>query len=136
MFALTMAGGQNMAVPDTCITPIPSPAGPIPTPLPYPNMSTCATAIPATVASNVLINCMPALNMTSMIPMSQGDNVGVNMGVASGTVMGPTSFVRGSTAVLLKGAPAVRVTDSTIQNSTNCPGVSLVPTQPKVLILK
>jgi len=37
--------------------------------------------------------------------------------------------------VLAGGIPATRMTSMTITNSTNCPGVSLVPSQVKVLLL-
>ncbi len=133
MFQLTMAGGMNQGFPDVCLTP--TPVGPVP--VPYPNISTGATANPATTALTVLTDGMPSLTLRSMIPLSNGDQPGVNGGVASGMIMGPTTFTVGSTAVLQGGAPAVRLTSMTGQNglSMNCPGVALAPSQVKVLIL-
>jgi len=133
MFQLTCAGGMNLGFPDVCLTP--TPVGPIP--VPYPNMTTGATANPATTALTVLTDGMPSLNQMSMIPISNGDNAGVNMGVASGLVMGPTEFILGSVTVIKEGAPAQRLTSITGHNgvSMNAPGVSLAPSQVTVLVL-
>ncbi len=49
--------GMNMGFPDVCVTPV----GPVPTPIPYPNMAMNATAVP--FAPNVLISFVPGLNM-------------------------------------------------------------------------
>ena len=86
-------------------------------------------------AYNVLFMATPAHNMTTSIPMTNGDNAGVNMGVASGTVMGPSRHLTGSFKVLVKGAPATKMTSVALQNSTNCPGMRLVPSQVKVVLL-
>ncbi len=133
MYQLTTQGGTTLGNPDVCLTP--TPGGPVPTP--YPNTSSCATANPATTVLNVLTDGMPALNQRSMIPMSNGDNAGVNLGVASGMVMGPTTFTLGSTKVLKGGAPAMRLTSMTGHNgiSMNCPGTAVAPSQTKVLVL-
>lgn len=133
MFQLTMSGGMQLGFPDVCLTP--TPVGPVP--IPYPNISTGATANPASTALTVLTDAMPSLNQRSMIMLSNGDNAGVNMGVASGMVMGPTEFILGSFTVLMEGAPAQRLTSVTGHNglSMNCPGVSLAPSQVTVLVL-
>jgi hypothetical protein len=129
MFANTQMMGMDMGFPDVCLTP--SPVGPVP--IPYPNISMGPTAIPSQV--KVLIMCMPAHNMATTIPMTNGDNAGVAMGVASGTVMGPSRHLTAAFTVLIGGMPATRMTSVSLQNSTNCPGVRLVPSQPKVLLL-
>lgn len=133
MFQLTSGGGVNMGLPDVCLTP--TPVGPIP--IPYPNISTGSVANPATTALTVLTDGMPSLNQMSIITMSQGDNAGVNLGVASGMVMGPTEFILGSFTVFKEGAPAQRLTSMTGHNglSMNCPGAALVPSQVTVLVL-
>jgi hypothetical protein len=133
MFQLTMMGGMMMGFPDVCLTP--TPAGPVP--VPYPNISTGTTTIPTTTALTVLTDGMPSLNQMSKVYISNGDNAGVNMGVASGTVMGPTEFILGSLTVLKQGMPAQRMTSMTGHNglSMNCPGVCLAPSQVTVLIL-
>lgn len=129
MFANTQMAGQDMGVPDVCLTP--TPAGPVP--IPYPNMAMAPTAVPSQV--KVLILGAPQHNMSTSIPMTNGDNAGVNMGVASGTVMGPSRHLTAAFTVIICGAPATRLTSSSLQNSTNCPGTRIVPSQTKVLIL-
>ncbi len=133
MFQSTMGGGMSLGFPDVCLTP--TPAGPIP--IPYPNMATGATSNPLTTALTVLTDCMPSLNQMSQTMISMGDNAGVNMGVASGLVMGPQEFILGSLTVLKEGAPAQRMTSITGHNglSMNAPGISLVPSQVTVLVL-
>jgi hypothetical protein len=133
MFQQTMMGGMTMGFPDVCLTP--TPVGPIP--IPYPNISTGVTTIPTTTAITVLTDCMPSHNQMSEIFISNGDNPGVNMGVASGMVMGPTEFILGSLTVLKGGMPAQRMTSMTGHNglSMNCPGVALAPSQVTVLVL-
>lgn len=130
MFANTQMMGMDMGMPDVCLTPAP-PAPPIP--IPYPNIGMGPMGVPA--CYTILYGCAPAHNMSTVIPMSNGDNAGVAMGVASGTVMGPVRHVTGAFTVLLQGMPATRLTSVSIQNSTNAPGARLVPSQTKVLIL-
>ncbi|MBW2093727.1 MAG: DUF4150 domain-containing protein [Deltaproteobacteria bacterium] len=131
MFANTQMMGTDMGFPDVCLTP--APPSPAPVPIPYPNVAMGPTAIPSQV--KVLIMCMPAHNLGTTIPMTNGDNSGVAMGVASGTVMGPSRHLTGAFTVLIGGMPATRMTSVSLQNSTNCPGIRLVPSQPKVLLL-
>ncbi|HHO58944.1 MAG TPA: DUF4150 domain-containing protein [Thiotrichales bacterium] len=138
MFANCQMGGLNNAMPDVCLTPIPTPAGPVPTPIPYPNIAVGTTALPPTAAFKVLMSGMPAHNMMTIIPMSNGDNAGVNMGVLSGMVMGPSRHLTGAFTTLVGGSPATKMTSMTGQNgmSLNVPGMTLVPAQFKVLMLK
>jgi hypothetical protein len=86
-------------------------------------------------AYNVLWGCAPTHNLLTTVPLTNGDNAGVAMGVASGMVMGPSRHVLGANTVLVGGAPVTRLTSMSIQNSTNCPGVQIVPSQVKVLVL-
>lgn len=132
MFANTQMNGQDMGFPDVCLTP--APPAPSPIPIPYPNIAMRPMAIPTVL--NILILGMPVHNLGTVIPMSNGDNAGVAMGVASGTVMGPCRKVTGSFTTLWNNMPAARVTSVTMQNSTNCPGISGPPSQTNVLILK
>ncbi|HHH10870.1 MAG TPA: DUF4150 domain-containing protein [Sorangium sp.] len=129
MFANTQMMGMDMGFPDVCLTP--TPAGPVP--IPYPNIAMGPTAIPSQV--KVLYFCTPAHNMATTTPLTNGDNAGVSMGVASGTVMGPSRNVTAAFTVLVGGMPATRLTSVALQNSTNCPGMRIVPSQPKVLLL-
>ncbi len=138
MFANCQMGGMNLAAPDVCLTPVPTPAGPVPTPIPYPNMAMGMTALPPTACLKVLLMAGPAHNLMTTIPMTNGDNAGVNMGVASGMVMGPSRHTMGSTNVLYGGMPATKMTSMSGQNgmSMNVPGLTLVPAQFKVLLMR
>lgn len=128
MFANSQMMGLDIGFPDVCLTPTP-----LPTPIPYPNIAAGPMGVPA--AYKTLFMCTPAHNMSTVIPMTNGDNVGINMGVASATVMGPSRHLTAAFTVLVGGMPATRVTSVALQNSTNCPGVRLVPSQVKVLLL-
>jgi uncharacterized protein DUF4150 len=129
MFANCQMGGQDMGFPDVCLTPTP----PVVTPLPYPNIAMGPTAVG--FVPNILISAMPAHNMSTSIPLTNGDNAGLSTGVASGTVMGPTRHLTGSFTVLMGGMPATKLTSMSLQNSTNCPGCRIAPSQTKVLLL-
>jgi len=129
MFANCQMMGTDMGFPDVCLTP--TPAGPVP--IPYPNVAMGPMAVPN--CPNILIMGMPVHNLATTIPMTNGDNAGVMLGVASGTVMGPSRHLTGAFTVLWMGMPASRLTSTSLQNSTNCPGVRTVPSQPLVLLL-
>lgn len=129
MFANTQMTGIDTGFPDVCLTP--TPGGPVP--IPYPNIATGTMGVPAVY--NVLFMCAPAHNMSTTIPLTNGDNAGVNMGVAAGTVMGPSRHLTGAFTVLVGGMPATRLTSSSLQNNTNCPGGRVAPSQTKVLLL-
>lgn len=128
MFANTQMMGLDLGFPDVCLTPTPAPV-----PIPYPNLALAPMGVPA--AYKVLFMCAPAHNLSTSIPLSNGDNAGVAMGVAAGTVMGPSRHLTGAFHVLVGGAPATRLTSMSLQNSTNCPGMRIVPSQAKVLLL-
>jgi hypothetical protein len=128
MFANCQLMGMDLAFPDVCLTPTP-----VPVPIPYPNIAMGPTAIPNN--PTVLFMMGPAHNLATTIPMTNGDNAGVNMGVASGTVMGPSRHLTGAFTVLINGAPATRLTSMSLQNSTNAPGARIVPSQTLVLML-
>ena len=134
MFANCQLGGMHFGFPDVCLTP--SPVGPVP--IPYPNMASGMTANPATACKKIYLSCMPAHNLSTQVPISQGDNAGVAGGVASGTVMGPCKHLMGCVGVIYEGSPVTKMTSPTGQNgmSLNVPGMTLVPSQFKVMILK
>jgi hypothetical protein len=135
MFAKTQMAGLDFAMPDVCLTPIPSPAGPIPTPIPYPNMAMPMTAIPSQF--KVLTVCMPNHNLMTITPMSNGDNVGTMMNPLSGMVMGPAKNLMGSVKTFIGGLPATTMLKPTGQNgiSPGAFGMSMVPSQVKMLIM-
>lgn len=129
MFANTQLTGIDSGFPDVCLTP--TPAGPVP--VPYPNIATAQMGVPAVY--KVLFMAAPVHNLSTVIPMTNGDNAGLALGVASGTVMGPSRHLTGALTVLVGGAPVTRLSSATLQNSTNCPGARIAPSQTKVLVL-
>lgn len=131
MFANCQLGGEDAGLPDVCLTP--APPAPAPVPVPYPNIALGPTAVPAVY--NVLFMFGPAHNVATTIPLTNGDNAGVATGVVSATVMGPARHVTPAVTVLVGGLPVTRLTSVAIQNSTNCPGVRVAPSQVKVLVL-
>ena len=131
MFANSQMMGVDLAFPDVCLTP--APPAPVPVPIPYPNIALGPTAIPAQVTT--LFMCTPAHNLATVIPLSNGDNIGLATGVASGMVMGPARPMTAAFTVLVGGVPATRLTSVSLQNSTNIPGIRAVPSQIKVILL-
>ncbi len=128
MFANTQMMGTSLAFPDVCLTPTPAPV-----PIPYPNISMQPMGVPA--AYNILFMGTPAHNTATTVPLTNGDNAGVALGVASGLVMGPARHVTAAFTVLLDGMPATRLTSVSVQNSTNAPGAAIVPSQVVVAVL-
>jgi len=128
MFANTQMMGMDLGFPDVCLTPLP-----VPVPIPYPNIGLGPIGVPA--AYNVLFVAAPAHNLATTIPLTLGDQPGIALGVASGLVMGPQRHLIGAFTCLVGGIPATRMTSFGLHNLTNCPGIRLVPSQPKVVIL-
>lgn len=128
MFANSQMGGVDMGAPDVCLTPSPAPV-----PVAYPNIAAGPMGTPAVY--NVLLMGAPAHNLSTSVPLTNGDNAGVSMGVTSGTVMGPSRHLTAAFTVLIGGAPATRLTSTSLQNSTNCPGARIAPSQVKVVLL-
>jgi hypothetical protein len=128
MFANSQMMGIDLGFPDVCLTPTPAPV-----PIPYPNIALGPMGVPA--AYNVLFQCTPAHNMATTVVMTNGDNPGVALGVCSGMVMGPSRHLTAAFTVLVGGIPGTRMTSVALQNSTNCPGMRIVPSQIKVLLL-
>ena len=128
MFANAQFMGMDLAFPDTCVTPATPPV-----PVTYPNVALGPMGLGA--YPKVLFQCAPAHNMATSVPLTNGDNTGVMLGVASATVMGPSRHLTGAFSVLVGGMPATRLTSISLQNSTNAPGARVVPSQTKVLLL-
>jgi len=129
MFAVTKEKGQCMANPDVCKTP--TPAGTVPTP--YPNIAVPMMANP--VAMKVMISGMPALNKSSKINISNGNQPGSAGGVVSNKIMGLCEFVVASQSVKFEGHPAVRLGDTTKQNDGNAVGSVVQPSQAVVMVM-
>jgi len=126
MFANCQLFGTDLAFPDVCLTP---PAIPVP----YPNVALGMMALP--VCFNILKCFAPAHNMMTFTPISLGDIPGVIGGVVSHTVMSTKRDLTGAFTVLLRCAPATRLTSVTLQNTANMIGMRLIPSQPKILVL-
>jgi hypothetical protein len=137
MFANCSLSGMDFGFPDVCLTPVPSPAGPIPTPIPYPNMAQRPMALPPTCSLKQFLTMMPAHNLITTIPMSMGDSTGcMPGGVMSGMMMGPSRNLMGSVKTFTGNMPATKMLSPAMQNMTNVPvGMSLVPSQFKVMIM-
>ncbi|MFH1139993.1 MAG: DUF4150 domain-containing protein [Pseudomonadota bacterium] len=133
MFMLSQGAGMDFGFPDVCITPV----GPVPTPIPYPNIAMTATTAPA--AYNVLVDCMPSVNLLSMGLVSLGDQAGVLGGVVDHIMSGQSEYIVGCFTILVDGVPAQRLTSVTGQNSLgktpNAPGMCICPSQVTVLTL-
>ena len=130
MFGNSQADGMDQASPDVCLTP----ADPLPpVPIPYPNLAQSSMAVKS--VATVLFAGSPAHNLSTMIPLTSGDEAGVKGGVVSGTNMGASRHTKGADAVLVGGAPVTRLTSPTSQNNGNCTGVRVSPSQTTVLVL-
>lgn len=135
VFATTQMGGLNFAFPDVCLTPIPTPAGPVPVPMPYPNTAVPMTAIPSQF--KVLTMAMPNHNMMTVTPLTNGDNAGVMMNPMSGMVMGPQRQLLGSVKTFMGGMPANKMLGLSGQNGMmhGAYGATLAPSQVKLMIM-
>jgi hypothetical protein len=132
MFACISIGVLNIAaVPDVCKTPV----GPVPVPVPYPNLATSCTHIPAVL--NVMFGIGLAENLLTEGTISEGDQAGVLGGVVSQIFMGPDRYLTSSLKLLVGGIFATRMTSLTGHNGMPCNtvGASLVPGQFRVLVL-
>ena len=123
MFNNTSMMGMSFAFPDTCLTP--TPAGPVP--IPYPNMGQETANLP--FEPTIFYACGPAHTLSGTTPMTEGDEAGVNMGVASGLESGPERTLVPSMTVFANGQPIDKMTSMTMHNGTNAVGAKLVPSQ-------
>ena len=129
--AATLQSGQCFGFPDVCKTPV----GPVTVPIPYPNMGMCPTGVSTT--TKVMVSNMPALTQGSKLPMSQGDEAGVEGGVISGMNIGEIDFRTASSKVSFQGQKAVILTSMTAHNGSNAnmpAGAVIAPSQTKVLV--
>jgi carboxyl-terminal processing protease len=107
-----------LAFPDVCNTPV----GPATVPIPYPNIAMNAQA--TAFSMGVKVSMMNALNMSSVIPMTNGDQAGV----AHPTVMGAARYTMGNPIVFVDKQPAICLLCPTTGNNMNAPlGAVLVP---------
>lgn len=129
MFAnSSMMGMDFCMIPDFCKTP------PVGIPLPYPNIALAPMGVPP--AFKVLLVGAPAHNMMTVIPMSFGDEPGLMGGLISGIIKGSSRKLTGAFTTLFMGLPATRLTSLCLMNLCNTLGMTVVPSQVKVLVLK
>lgn len=131
MFANTQMSAINLAFPDVCKTLVVLAVVPIP----YPNIGVTSTAIPNIF--NMFTMAMPDHNLMTTVPMTNGDQAGILLGVASNLIMGPCRHILGSFKVFKAVMPATKMLSPTGQNgpAPNIPGLTLSPCQVKVLLL-
>lgn len=131
MFQNTSFPAIHFGFPDVCKTP--TPAGPVP--IPYPNIALTSTAVPNVL--NQFVQAMPIHNLMTTSVVSNGDNAGVAGGVVSSLVMGPEDAILGSFKVFSSAMPVVKMLSPTDQNGAmgNVPGLTLTPSQIKVMVL-
>jgi carboxyl-terminal processing protease len=99
-----------------------TPVGPATVPIPYPNIAMNAQATAFSMV--VKVSMMNALNMSSVIPMTNGDQAGV----AHPTVMGAARYTMGNPIVFVDKQPAICLLCPTTGNNMNAPlGAVLVP---------
>lgn len=116
--------GMNMGFPDPCLTIV----GVVPTPVPYPNMA--MNALAAIFSPNIFLTMMPALNMSSLIPMTMGDEAGALNVIFK--MMGGYSM--GNPKIAINCLPGINLGCTTFGNMMNNPiGAALVPSITNVL---
>ncbi|RLB60524.1 MAG: hypothetical protein DRI90_13555 [Deltaproteobacteria bacterium] len=109
--ASNTGAGMNMGFPDVCNTP--SPTGTVP--IPYPNMANNAQASP--FSNCVRISSMNALNMSSKIPATMGDEAGV----AHSSFMKQAAYTMGNPCVFIESQPGINLACPTSGNNMNAP---------------
>lgn len=110
--------GMNMGFPDVCATP--TPVGPIP--IPYPNLAMNAQA--ASFSTRVRLSMVNALNLSSRIPMTMGDEAGT----AHPMFKQAGAYTTGNPKVQIESVPAICLLCPTTGNNMNNPvGAVLVP---------
>jgi len=119
--------GTSTGFPDVCTTPV----GPVPTPIPYPNLAMNAQAIPFT--PTIKICMVNALNMGAKPTMTSG----MEGGVAHPLLKGPGGYTMGNPTIHLEKMPAIHLLCPTNGNSFNNPvGAVLVPSVVNVLFTR
>src|SRR5262245_27547072 len=111
------------AAPDVCATP------PLGVMVPYVDLAFNAMA--ATFAPNVLTAMLPTLTLTSMIPLSTGDEAGSMHWTYTGLAMVTQCLF----PVLVNNLPVATLCAGTIGNDFNAPvGSIVVPSQANILV--
>ena len=119
--------GMSLGFPDVC--KMPTPAGPVPVPLP--NISMTTTCNPSTASANVLCRGGLTMTMKSETLLSNGDEAGTLGGMVSNRIMGATRYTTASFTIFTNSMPTARWLGTTMQNAMppNAVGAQLVPSQ-------
>jgi uncharacterized Zn-binding protein involved in type VI secretion len=122
--------GDKITATDIHIILIPSPGGPVPTPLPHPFVGT----ITSNCSTNVLIGGQPAATVGSM-----ATNTPPHIPQGGPFQIPPTNqgtIIRGSATVLINGKPAARSGDTatTCNDPAPLPAGTVVGTAATVMI--
>ena len=122
------SSGITIAFPDVCLTPAP-PAPPVP--IPYPNIAKSGDT--AKGSKKVKCDGNSICLKDSNFSKSNGDEAGVNKGVASGKNMGKAEFVNYSFDVKIEGKNVPRALDLMLHNDKNTPPFPLI--QPPIIAI-
>jgi hypothetical protein len=129
--ATESASGQCMTPGPTDVCKVPTPGGPVPTPMP--NMGQCSNA---TGSGKVKADNKGVLHKDDQLKMSMGDEAGVAMGVQSNMIKGPIKIkTSNATGVKADGKQVAHATSVTEHNKGNSPpGVQGTPCQTGVIV--
>lgn len=115
------SSGITIAFPDVCKTPAP----PAPfVPIPYPNIAKSSDT--AQGASTVQCDGQPVCVKDSNFMVSNGDEAGSLLGVASSKIKGKAEFVNYSFDVQFEGKNVPRAFDLMLHNDKNTPPFPLL----------
>lgn len=109
------SNGMTIAFPDVCKTP----AGPAVVPIPYPNIAKSGDT--AKGSKTVKCDGNPICLKDSNFSMSNGDEAGSLMGVASNKIKGKAEFILFSMDVKVDGKNVARAFDLMLHNDKNTP---------------
>jgi hypothetical protein len=107
------SGGQSIATPDVCLTPIV-----VPVPVPYVNVTSSSDA--TDTATSVFADGNPIMISSSSFATSLGDEAGTaGGGIMTTSISGSAAFTGSSFTVFAEGGNVPRLLDPMAQN---CPG--------------
>ena len=126
----TASSGTCVGFPNVCLTPVPTPGGPVDVPIPYPSVGQLSSAEKQSGDPTVFAGGDPVVTTDFEIGDTTGDAAGTSGGVKSGAQSGAVTFPSASSSVNAQGSAVVRMFDQTEQNDGNCAGTCLggIPT--------
>jgi hypothetical protein len=119
----SMGPGLKIAIPN--LLDVPTPTGPIPTPIPNIGMTPMTTG----GVMEILHNFLPGLNILSTQPISVSAPF---PGTVSKGALGTVKPMKGSVAVFYKNMPCTTLGDATMNDTVNSAGVTVGPSQFRV----